>query len=563
MPTYAVTIGGAAKSIQPGWRIAESANGRSTFSFQVLSLDGAYRAAIDDAVVFTEDGTTIFGGLIDRPLEAGFGGVSSTAAIVQNVSAVDFNIYASRIPLTADIPAGTFKAFLTVVAAALSAQGVTLDAGQATGPSLPALSYTDRPINEVLDEGCSLASGSGSSSWIWNISYTKVLSGVEAGTAAAPFNITDGDGNVLGDITVEQARSGDYANYVILYGGEGQQEILFEPHNGNGSARRFALNVPVVSLVGALRIDGGGGGYPVGTYGTDDMPWTFDYATNEIVQRVDQTVIAVGHYIEMSYVGQFPVRVVSDGGASAANRVVKTYTEPAVFDVAVMQALADSYVARDMSAPKTVRYSAAWDKVGLHPGQTQTIASTKRACSGSHLFTDVQILHVGGSVVQRQVTAVSSERLPATTRETFRRVFGGGGASASSASAITIVTGGTYLSSPAFLGGSDRTFVALNPAAWVRVPNALPFVAPATLSVRLRAMGAVRTAGIGVTVRLYDDTAAAAAITAAKLTPGAALTAEEIADTTGTVTATHKYFLEMCADTAGEGVTALGHLESL
>lgn len=565
MATYVVTVAAATKSIQPGWQISETANGRNTFACRLLSLDGAYRPALDDEVLVTEDGTRIFGGLIDRPVESGFGGVGATSAIVHAVSAVDFNIYAFRITLTAEIPAGTFKAALTVVAAAGSAQGVTLAVGQVNGPALPALSYQDRFINDVLDELCALASGAGATSYLWEINYSKVLEGWESGTRAAPFALADGDGFVDGDITVEQARSGDYANYVIVLGGTGQADVNDIVGTADGIEDTFALNYTLATAYGYVNVGGSivGGAIVGGTNETLGGTWTYD-ATAGTITRTSPP--AAGDII-IPYVAQFPLRVFADGGLPAANRVMRTYPEPEVFDATVLQALADSYVVRDMASPKTVRYSAIFSKIGLHPGQTQTMTSAKRNLSGSHLLTDVQILHVQGQLVQRQVTAVSTTRLPATLRQTFHRVFGGGSHASASVGVVTVGTGS--VSGSVFLGGSGLDYTQSPTPTWVpgsggsttlgtnpfrvRLDTVARGSTLATIRSSLRAL----TAGVTIQARLYNVTDAVACTGASAVIVTSGYTTFLV-----TLTAGEKdYELQLLPGSANEDVSHVSFLE--
>jgi hypothetical protein len=548
VPTYAFTVGGVTKQLRAGWTITESANSLDRMDFALVSLDGSYRAVNDQEVILTEDGTRIFGGLIDRPSEAGVVGANAWATIEQRLSAVDFNIYAHRIRLTAEIPAGTYKAFLTVVANALTAQGVTLDAGQVNGPNLPALSYNDAPIVDVLNEGAALASADGATSWVWNIGYTKVLSSVEAGSEAAPFNIAANDDQVVGDVTVEQPRPSDYANYITLLGGSGTRDVE-DTFTGDGVEDTFALTIQLATSYGYVTVNG-----VAETLGTG-ATWEYDGATNSIT-RSSPTAAAAS--IVMTYVGQYPKAVTADGGAAAANRVQKTYAYPDIYDATVMQLLADSLLVRDMSEPKTARYAAAYSKTGLHPGQVQTITLPKRNLTGSHLFTAVQIRHIPGhtDLVQRTVTAVTTTRLPSTLREKYQQTFGsrGGGGAAGS---VTVVTGGTYLTSPVFLGGGDTLFRSA--ADFVRVPNAVPFVAPATIAVRLRASIAASGA-TNVTLRLYDLTAGAAAFTGSAV--AATSTPADYTPVTGSVTVGHQYILQMKSSSATVSVAAFGQLES-
>ncbi|HXO85225.1 MAG TPA: hypothetical protein VN803_06845 [Gemmatimonadales bacterium] len=547
MAVYVFQVNGVTKDLQPGWSIQESGNGRNRMQFAVLSLDGSFRIVNDDVVTLTEDGTTIFGGLVDAPAESGFAGSSASDAIEQRLSAFDFNVYPSRITVGADTdrPSESLEARLTWIAGLLTAQGVSVSGAQVTGPTLPAASYTaDQFLVDVLNDTVALASGTGATSWVWNVDYSKELSAVEAGTAAAPFNITDGDDNVIGDVTVEQPRPATFANYIILLGGQGTRDVS-DTFSGDGVTTTFALTYSLAASYGYVTVNG-----VFETLGTG-ATWTYDSATNSITRA--SAPPAGTDNIVITYVGQFPKRVVADSGVPAANRRERVYKKTDVFDVAIMQALAESYLTRDSQEPKTVRYGAAFDKTELHPGQTQTITNTKRNLSAvTVLFTDVQIRHIAGDLVQRQVTAVTTTRLPATIREQFQQAFGGGGGAASS-SGITIITGGTFLSSPASLGGSDITWRACDTAT--RVPNAQPYDAPATMAVTVKGLVSSRTAQ-NVTVILWDETDGAvefSSVVAATSTPTAF-------SFTGTIASGHRYWLYVQAGTAGISATACGQV---
>ncbi len=202
-----------------------------------------------------------------------------------------------------------------------------------------------------------------------------------------------------------------------------------------------------------------------------------------------------------------------------------------------------------------MRYAAAWDKTGLHPGQVQTIASSKRDLSGSHTITDVRITHRIGQVVLRQVVAVSTTRLPSTLRQKFQQTFGGGGG-APSTSAVTVVTGGTYLSSPASLGGADVQWRACDTPT--RVPNAQFYDAPAALSVTVQ--GLVSAHGsINVTVILWDETAAASSGFSSTVSCTATPAPFNF---NALLVAGHRYWLYVESGTAGTPATACGQLVS-
>jgi len=209
--TYALTIAGVAKSFAQGsLAIAETANGRNTIRLTILSA--SYRPALDAEVILTENGIRIFGGTINGTTESGHG--RGTIAVA--VSAADFNGLAEQQHVPTQPPAGTLKAFLTAMLAYLP--GVTLDPAQVTGPTIPEVPvYYDKVVRDMIGQACALAGG-----YVFEIDYNKVLRAFLPSTRAAPFNLIEGDGHAIGDITVEPQRTaGKYANRVVVMMGQG------------------------------------------------------------------------------------------------------------------------------------------------------------------------------------------------------------------------------------------------------------------------------------------------------------------------------------------------------
>jgi len=191
---------------------------------------------------------------------------------------------------------------------------------------------------------------------------------------------------------------------------------------------------------------------------------------------------------------------------------------------------------------------------GVHPGQVQTITSAKRNLSGSHALTEVRIQHVIGVLVRRSVTAVSTKRLPSSLRQRFQQTFGGG-SGAASVSNVTVITGGTYLSSPASLGGSDTTWRVCDTPT--RVPNAQPYDAPATMPVTVQGLVSARVAATNVTVHLWDETDAASEFSDTPVSSGPTPVPFSFS---GTVTIGHRYWLYVESGTAGVSATAVGQV---
>jgi hypothetical protein len=425
MATYVLTIAGATKSIAPGsLSITETLNGRATLECAIDSLDGSYRPALDAEVILTEDGTRIFGGLITRPAESGFGGSSGASAITTRISAVDFNALADRRHVIAGgFPPGfTLKAALTSLVGYLTAYGVALHAGQVTGPTLPLLIYDVKSLTASFDELSAITG------YVWRIDFEKKLRMFAPGSEAAPFNIAQGaSGNAIGDVTVEPTRT-EYANQIILLAGTGEHDVEDVIGTGDGSTTTFSLNYPLVSSRGYVTVNGVN--ETLGTGAT----WTYDATTNTATRT---PAPAAGHAIVMPYTAQFPIRVQSPT-SPPATPWEKLITAPDVFVKATAQALADGYLARATAAPKIVTYLTRG--LGLHPGQTQTIASSRRnIASGTYLIRDVKTSSGAGNVLDRHVTAIQGTVIQTNpTRDTLKQWSAGSGARSAAVVAGTV-----------------------------------------------------------------------------------------------------------------------------
>lgn len=213
---FDLTIAGSSKQILSGsLEINLVANGRSSASFDLLSEDRSYRPALDAEVFIEEDGEVIFGGLVDKPDERGFGG-GHHPGIRTSVNVVSFDAYTERRFINETIPAGTMKAALEVIVRYLTPYGVTLDGSQVNGPAIPELLCEFQRVDDVLNQVATLTADAGQP-YHWTISHTKVLGMYQPSTTPAPFNLVGNDlDEVIGDITVDTSRSDDYANRIIV-----------------------------------------------------------------------------------------------------------------------------------------------------------------------------------------------------------------------------------------------------------------------------------------------------------------------------------------------------------
>ncbi len=186
--------------------IEATANGIDTCQFTVLSIHGQFRVQKGATCLLADGATRIFGGTAQGIKESWLGS-KDWSGIAQRVSASDFTLRTLERKVRRTIPAGTVKAQLTdLLANELAGVGYTLHGSQADGTDNGAIAGENRLVKEVLDSICSPAR------FVWDVSYTKVLHAFAPGDEAADYDIIDGDGHAIGDLTVETIPSDAYAN---------------------------------------------------------------------------------------------------------------------------------------------------------------------------------------------------------------------------------------------------------------------------------------------------------------------------------------------------------------
>ena len=210
MATYALTIAGVPQSLGTSWSINWPANGVATFHFSVYSISGSYVPALDAVVAFTENASLIFAGTITGVRVRGIEGVGLTP-IESEVTAESYHTLADRRYFSGTL-SGTLKSILQTLVPYIP--GISLDAAQATGPTLLASTYVSVKVRQILDK---LTTDTG---YLWRIDFNGYLRMYAPGTFTAPFAITDANRLAIEDISSEPLRQ-DYANVVRVYGANG------------------------------------------------------------------------------------------------------------------------------------------------------------------------------------------------------------------------------------------------------------------------------------------------------------------------------------------------------
>jgi hypothetical protein len=403
--TVVLTIAGATKEYEAGsLHISYTANGRATAAFNVLSTDGSYRPAQDATVVITENGTTIFGGLLEEPKECGIVDRKGVAAIRTKVSAADYNVYAERRYVNETLAAGTLKSMLTtLVGEYLDDYGVTLHGSQVDGPTLPAMEFKYLRLDEVLNELGSLTAEDGEP-YTWRIDHSKVLRMFQPSTNAAPFNLTgDPITQVISDITVDTSYK-HYANRVIV---KVPSKMLVEysaTFTGDGSTTVFTVPDGYTILKPYGYVTSGGNFETLTAAGIGDTAsWEYDIDAGTVTRTAGAP--ANGDAIDFKFDADFSGEgIAQDAGEIAAHGIkeIVKLVESVPSDTTA-QAIAEGILAKCLTPSKAIKYKT--HTAGILPGQSQTVTVSRRNLSGTAVISDVVIRDVGPRILERSVTA--------------------------------------------------------------------------------------------------------------------------------------------------------------
>lgn len=420
-----LTIGGVSKHyVVDSLRFSSTKNGNTSASFEIRSNDGTYRPALDADVVISENGTPIIGGLVDEPDEEGVLGDETGGydALVTHVNVISYHAYTERRFVNETLAAGTLKSMLTtLVANYLSVYGITLDAGQANGPTLPELPYEYTKVSEVLNE-LSTLTGKYGDPYVWTISPTKVLSMAQPSSDPAPFDITDGDGNTVGDITVTTDTQ-QYRNKIIIVLPSKTEANHVETFTANGIDDTFPLTYTLTAMRYTVQNDGSDELLTFQGIGFDlAVQWLYDATTNSITRLTSgvSDPPAAGT-ISITFDGTLEGSSVSATDASyATNPWEEVLKLDKVPEDTTVQAIADAMLVARLAVPRIIKYQTK--QSGLLVGQKQTITCGQRDLSALDcVITDISAKDYGGKgySLMRSVTLTSG----VTPKDGFRDVL--------------------------------------------------------------------------------------------------------------------------------------------
>lgn len=453
-----LSVGGIARGIKrKSLDLSETANSRTNLRVAVDSVDGTYRTANGQVTTLVHDGTPIFGGYVLYPEERGLADFGPS--ITNTFDAVDWTQLADRRVVTETYAAGmTVRDIVDDLRLKyLDVFSVTLDPTMPAGTVLGEVKFTRLQLTKALSLIAEMAWDEGG---YFVINPAKALGMFQVGTLPAPWTITPTTPNHFGDIWTSKTWDG-YSNRIIIEGGIGDKTILLESHFGDGVVRVFTVDYPVKEIIGTIRTSTASAEqeHAVGRFGIDDMPWTFDAATNTLRQRAAETVLGASDWVRLNeYVATFPKVVIATdataysvfGGVGPWEAVIP-YTQ--IFDKNALAALAATHLARALLGRQPMRYRTL--RAGLHAGMMQPVLWPLRDLNSSFFISTIRLAEFEDTDQFVYDVNAYSTVFPGTWKDDWSRFRGtaGGG---SGGGAFTISSGGTVTASsqPFPLGGS-------------------------------------------------------------------------------------------------------------
>ena len=355
----------------------------------------------DEIVIYAKDGITrLFGGIIITRQFTGRNQYDRSFTV--SLECGGYFTYADWLYATGtfDTPVTLKQALEFLVYAYLGTFGIVLHPAQADGPSLAPFLWQGTRVSDAIRE---LSDRTG---YVARISGAKVLQMFLPGSTVAPFALTEEATHCQNVSWVDTDRAS--ANKVtIVAGPTGQQDVNDERHYSDGVSQIFPLYAPYITVIGALYVFSENRFYDVGIYGQDDLPYTYDAATNAIRQHAGMPPLAAGDGFSISYGAAFPFQVTAATGETP----IIEYSEahPDVLSIPAAQELANQLL-QTLSGAAPREVAIVTDDDGFEPGQALLIdLPVTRSISGTFTITEVAMTIIQDTGPDDEYLAVHPE----------------------------------------------------------------------------------------------------------------------------------------------------------
>lgn len=471
--------------------IERALNERATARFTVTP--GYLPSRFDTVALYDTDGTTVlFGGFVLRRSIDPFRKSGGTEPYFTEIECGDyFTAFDwAYVSLTYSTSVTLETVIDDLIAALPGSYGITKDAGQVTGPTLGAFTWERKRASDAVRE---LTDRTG---YVATLSPLKVFKMFVPGTDAAPFALTDADPHCKTFSWNDSDRVP--ANKVTAVCGPSAVASTTKTWIQAGGATSWVTDIPAavgapppgyVTVNGVARTVGPGASY------------TWDDTTSTLSLGTDPTPTN-GWSIVLVYNAQYPFEVSATSGATPVIEFQQAY--PDVVDYAQGQEIAAGLLDQLDQQPREATVSTL--DAGWAPGQELTVALTARMTATfvlTRVIASIQVQQPAPVWVYR-FTAIESTVYQGSYLDQWRALTGG-------SSGISTISGGgssttvTVLSSPVYMGGS-YTQSLTNPTAKTLIQGAVPYVATASFTGRLRVNLKARDSGVGVKAVISDGT---------------------------------------------------------
>lgn len=519
----------------------------------------------DEVVLYAQDGVTpVWGGLaLKREVR---GVVPSSLVSLTVVDCGDWSVCADLCYLTLiyTVTVALEDVIDDIVTQFLAPYGITYTP-VAYGVTLAPFSWVNVRASDAFRE---LTAKLG---YVFRWLPSKALVAMVPGDTSAPYSVSDATPNCR-DLSWADSVVQVYNAVILNFGGSGTEPLHHYEWTADGAQDEFYTDFPQVDdhLIYLVWVTLPGGVPHYYILGSGASSFNLDVTTQwsplvagakhkgakvytnptALMAELGVTVLPAGTLLTFDFTASKP------GTAYVTNGVTPEaqYLTNDDSSTTIAAALEMAWGVLD-SVDNQVREATVISLLhGWEIGQKLPISITSRFTAPNAVITRVAAKIVSDSFWEYTLT-VSDGAYQGTYLDRWRKLLGGSGGG-------TSVGGGGVLRAAvvAYLGGM-RTASQLADT-YTPVLNWSKYKAPSSFAVTVRVELWSRTAGVGVTARLYDCTASAAVSPTSSTVVSANPPASTEVTFSVALTVGHLYRLEVLSDTAGESVYAIGQLEA-
>lgn len=511
-----------------------------------------------------DDATFRFGGLIVNRTLKGWAPVEQAFIVQVRCSSFLSLLDGFYVTLPAYTSTSIYDILVAFVAALPGAYGITLSGGQATGPLVTLDATSNVRGTDFLRQLASITTGLSGGDMVVRMSPAKVLDLFVPGGTPAPVAITEA--NTHAEQTYWKDSTKPYATMVIL-------SVANLPTTQNVVSTGVTQNyypTNYFSYLGSdltwpsLLIVNGVNRGPV-AFGVSSTGWYWDALNNRLVnthaggayEPIASDVVTISYNVRA---------VVSD---SADTPLVQYLQDGSGFtSLPAAQAYADGLLNTLHRNPRILHITTTLAGFDVGQAVSVNLPTTRGISSASFNITTLTKARSRESNYVYDFDAEENDAaniIQGSTLNDWRVLLGGGSGGGSIAGGGGGGGGATIVATWVNIGGSRTIPVAPNPAAWVTVSD-IGWIPLLSGIYRVWVNLWSRNAGIGVTSRLYDETASAAVSPASTEESG---TTAQRTFFLVTLTAGHLYVLQTKATSFispattanGQGVFSTGYIE--